>query len=99
MKWDDSVKYADGKRVRRAGFLIAGTSLVLTDYNNRRLVLRDLTDEQLAEATPTTRGRHWLVQISTPGHKYGHTVVDTKDEAINIMVNRREEYQGRKMGK
>jgi hypothetical protein len=99
MKWDDSILDANGGRLRYAYRQAETTSYTLTDYNGRRVTVRESGADTpvLAEATPSHKGRTWVVKISTPGHKYGFATGCTKDQAINIMLHRRAEFQGRKM--
>lgn len=109
MKWDSSVKQPDGTRIREAVFQTHEYCYEVTDYNGKRVVLRDHSGTVLAEAWPAhrlqvgvngKRYRPWMVEIATPGHKYGFVTVPTKDRAIALMLSDEERkwFQGRPMG-
>lgn len=106
MKWDWRTKAADGTPVRYAYFQDERVATTVTDYNGKRVTVHEEGGGEhgnavLAEATPCKvrgSGRHWLVKICTPGHKYGFVTRPTKDQAIWVMLNERERWQGRSMG-
>jgi hypothetical protein len=83
------------------------SEIVIVDKGKRVYLVRD--GVMLADATPChrmekrldgTRYRPWLVQISTPGHKYGFVTVPSRARAIQLMESDQERtyHQGRPMG-
>lgn len=108
MKWDTSTKQPDGTRIREAVFQTHEYRYEVTDYNGKRVTLRDHTGTELAEAWPASRlergvdgkrYRPWMVMIKTPGHKYGFVTLPNKDRAIETMLSDEERkwFQGRPM--